>query len=99
MKRWRRRETKVSGLYKEEPGGQRRWEGNQVLGRKVQGWGRVCQVGTEECWENLEARPTLICKICTPVPCPPYPPSPLETKQSVFVAQIFTKGGQSHQQK
>jgi hypothetical protein len=31
------------------------------------GWGRVCQVGTEGCWENLEARSALICKICTSV--------------------------------
>ena len=28
---------------------------------------RVCQVGTEGCWENLEARSALICKICTSV--------------------------------
>lgn len=38
--------------------------------------GRVCQVGTERYWENLEARPALICKIYTSVLCPG-----LETKQ------------------
>ena len=42
----------------------------QPLGWKVQSWGGVCQVGTERCWENLEIRSALICKICTSVPCP-----------------------------
>ena len=32
--------------------------------------GRVCQVETEEFWENQEAKSALICKICTSVPCP-----------------------------
>jgi len=31
---------------------------------------RVCQVGTEGCWENLVARSALVCKICTSVRCP-----------------------------
>ena len=46
-----RRETKMSGLYREE-----------------QPRGKVCQVGTEGCWENLEARSALVCKICTSAP-------------------------------
>lgn len=29
---------------------------------------RIYQVGTEGCWENLKAKSTLICKICTLVP-------------------------------
>jgi len=37
----------------------------QPLGWKVQS--RVWQIGTEGCWENLEARSTLICIICFPV--------------------------------
>ena len=31
---------------------------------------RVYQIGTEECWENLEARPALVYKICTSAPYP-----------------------------
>ena len=30
---------------------------------------RVCQVGSGGCWENLEARSALVCKICTSVAC------------------------------
>jgi hypothetical protein len=30
----------------------------------------ICQVGTEGCWENLEARSALIYKIFTSAPCP-----------------------------
>ena len=37
------------------------------LGWKVQGWSMVCQIGTEECWENLEARSALICKMFTTI--------------------------------
>ena len=32
--------------------------------------GRVYQVETKGCWENLEARFALICKICILDPCP-----------------------------
>lgn len=32
--------------------------------------GRVYQVGTKGCWENMEVRPALICKIRTSVPSP-----------------------------
>jgi hypothetical protein len=35
--------TKMSGLYREK------------LLEEVQGWGIVYQVGTEGCWEDLEA--------------------------------------------
>lgn len=30
----------------------------------------MCQVQTEGCWENLEARSALICKMHTSIPCP-----------------------------
>ena len=63
----RKGEDKMSGLYREEPLGEgqpRSWAGEFRVG------GRVCQVGTEGCWENLEARSVLMCKICTSVPCP-----------------------------
>lgn len=42
----------------------------QTLAWKVEGWGRICQVGTGGCWENLEARSALTCKIGTSLPCP-----------------------------
>jgi len=53
--------------YREEPLGEgqpRSWAGKFKVG------GRVCQVGTEGCWENLEAKSALVCKICTSVFCP-----------------------------
>jgi hypothetical protein len=31
---------------------------------------RVCQVGSEGCWEKAEARSALACKIRTSAPCP-----------------------------
>ena len=43
----------MPGLYREEPLEEeqpRPWAGKFRVG------GRVCQVGTEGCWENLEAR-------------------------------------------
>ena len=55
------------GLYREEPLGEGQpspWAGKFRVG------GRVCQVGTEGCWENLEARSALVCKICTSDPYP-----------------------------
>jgi hypothetical protein len=55
---------KISGLYKEEPLGEGQassWAGKCRVG------GRVCQVGAEE---NQEAGSSLMCKICTSVPCP-----------------------------
>ena len=58
--------TKMSGLYREEPLGEGQpspWAGKFRVG------GRVCQVGTEGCWENLEARSALICNIYTSIPC------------------------------
>lgn len=59
--------TKMSGIYMEDAlreGQPSPWTVKFRVG------GRVCQVGTEECWENLEARSALIGKIRTPVPCP-----------------------------
>ena len=60
------KERTKSGLYREEP----LKKGSQPLGGKFRVGGRVCQVGSEGCWENLEARYSFICKICTSVPCP-----------------------------
>ena len=59
---------------KREPGWYRDtlWgEGNpSSWAGKVRVVGRLCQVGTERLWENLEARSSIVCKICTSVPCP-----------------------------
>ena len=49
---------KMSGLHREEPlreGQLSPWAG------KFRIEGRVCQVGSEGCWENLEARSALVC--------------------------------------
>jgi len=62
-----------------EGGGRRpRWEeqkylayiGRSLWAGKFMVGGRVCQEGTEGCWENLEARTALIYKIHTPVSYP-----------------------------
>ena len=58
---------KMSGLYREEPlveGQPNPWAIKLNVG------GRVYQVETKGCWENLEARFALICKICILDPCP-----------------------------
>ena len=57
------KETKMSGLYREEPLGQ--GQPSSSAG-KFRVEGRVCQVRTEGCWENLKARSALLCKICMP---------------------------------
>lgn len=62
VQRERARDTKTSGLYREEPFGAGQpspWDGKFGIR------GRVSQEGTEGCWENLEARSSLVCKICT----------------------------------
>ena len=62
--RERERERKMFGLYREEPLGEGQpspWTGKFRVGD------RVSQGGTERCWENLAK--SLICKICTSVPC------------------------------
>jgi hypothetical protein len=43
----------MSGLFREEP----------LMGGEFRVGGRICQVGTEGCWENLEARFALVCTI------------------------------------
>ena len=56
----------MSELYSKEPleeGQPSPWA------REFRVGGRVCQVGTEGCWENLEARSALVCKICTSSAC------------------------------
>jgi hypothetical protein len=53
-------------LSREEPLGEGQlspWAGKFRVG------GRICQVETEGCWENLEARSALVFKICTSVVC------------------------------
>lgn len=50
--------------------------------------GRVCQVGTEECWENLEARSALICKICTPVSCPRVQSQTVPVKEIARIVSV-----------
>ena len=57
----------MSRLYREET--MEEWQPSPWTGKFRVG-GRVCQVGTEGCWENLEARSALVCKICTSVPFP-----------------------------
>jgi hypothetical protein len=49
----------MSGLYREEP-----------VSWNIRVGGRVFQVRTEGCWENLEARSALMCKTCTAVSVP-----------------------------
>ena len=57
-RREKRRETKMSGLYRKVPLG----EGNHSPWSKTfRVESRVYQVRTEGCWENLEARSTLVC--------------------------------------
>jgi len=53
----------MSGLHREESMGE--GQPSPWIGKF-----RVCQVETEGCWENLEARSALICKMCTSVPGP-----------------------------
>lgn len=57
----------MSGWYREEPLGDGQpssWAGKFRVGD------RICQKETAGCWENLEVRSALICKIRTSVPCP-----------------------------
>ena len=54
-------EFKISGLYKE--GQHSPWSG------KFRVEGLVCQVGTERCWEKLEAMSVFVCQICTLAVC------------------------------
>jgi len=53
----------------------------------------VCQVGTEGCWENLEARSALICEICTSVPVPS--PKPNTTLLWELISQDSLSWGSS----
>jgi hypothetical protein len=65
IERWGR-ETKMHGLYRVEHLGEGQpcpWAGKFRVGD------RVCQVGTEGCWENLEALFTLVCKTRTSTSC------------------------------
>ena len=70
----RKRASKMSELYMEDTLGEEQpntWAGKFRVG------GRVCQVGTEGCWENLEARSALICKIYISIPCSRYEAKPI----------------------
>ena len=64
------RQTKVSGLYREKPLRERQ---PRPLAGKFKIGAKTCQIGTEGCWENLEAKSALIHKIYTSVPCPGVP--------------------------
>jgi len=80
-----REETQIAGLYREEPLGEEPlipWTGKFRVGT------RLCQVGVEGCWENLEARSALAYKTCTLVLCPRP-----QTKHS---AEGYERGGVSH---
>jgi hypothetical protein len=47
------------------------WErATQPQAEKFRVGGRVSHVETEGCWENLETRLALVCKMCTSNPCP-----------------------------
>ena len=59
--------SKMPGLYRVEPLGGR---AAQFLGWKFRVGGKVCQGGSEGCWESLESRSALICRISTSVPTP-----------------------------
>jgi hypothetical protein len=66
----REEETKTFSLHREEPLGEGQpspWAGQFRVG------GRVCQIAPEGCWENLEARSALMCKICMSAPCLGFP--------------------------
>lgn len=63
----RDRKTKMSGFYMEEPLGEKQ-SSSQDGKFKVRD--KVWKVRTEGCWEDLEARSALLCKICTSVPFP-----------------------------
>jgi hypothetical protein len=80
-----KRVPKMSGLYrKEPPWGTSPWAG------KFRGGGRLCWVGTERCWENLQARSALVCKICTLVPCPGVQSQTLSSCCLSFLTHIFS---------
>lgn len=81
-----RERERVVLLYTEEPLG----EGQpSPWARKFRVGGRVRQVGTEGCWENLEARSTFISKRFTSTPCFRY-----ETKHKTKQKGVFLRSGQ-----
>jgi hypothetical protein len=83
-----RGETKMSGLYREEPLGEglpSLWAGKFSFG------GRVCPVGTEGYWENQEARSALVCKIGTSVPCPGDETKQLSTVKTLIPLKIHLR--------
>jgi len=76
----------MSGLHREEPWGR----GSPATGLESSGLeAKVYQIGTEGCWENLEVRLALICKICTISSLSQGP----ETKQSkdFFMISVYIK--------
>lgn len=73
-------ETKMSGFYREKPLGEGQpspWAGKFRVG------GRVCHVGTEGCWEILEARSALLNV--------KYAPQPLIPKSREILAGVATR--------
>jgi hypothetical protein len=46
-------------------------KGNPAPGLESSGFEEgYATIGTEECWENMESRCALLCKICISAPCP-----------------------------
>jgi hypothetical protein len=81
--RERERVTKLSEFYRKEPleeGQPGPWAGEFKVGD------RVCLVGTEGCWENLEAMSVLISKMCSSVHC-------LEVRNQANPLQARRSGG------
>ena len=66
----RKRASKMSELYMEDTLGE---EQPNTWAEKFKVGDRICQVGTEGCWENLEARSALIGKIMCFSPKPNVP--------------------------
>lgn len=54
--------------------------------------GEICQVGTKECWGHMEARSTLVCKICTSAICPGSESRPTE-REGLFVFKVLLPQG------
>ena len=86
--RRRRNETKMSGLYREEPLGE--GQPSHLAGEFKTG-GRVCQVRTKGGWENLEAQSALVCKIGTSVPCPGDETKQLSTVKTLIPLKIHLR--------
>ena len=50
--------------------------------------GKICQIGTEGCWENLEARSILVSKIHASVPYPGSETKHFQTTDSISLGDL-----------